>query len=338
MTSPTSQRIALLVGGGLDVCAAPELAARLRGAGYDVVVRLSVAAQQLVGAEAFRLAGVEITDQLPPDGPVLLCPADAAALELCRPANRPVAGIGGVATEPTPLFAREDVLLAARWLLSPRPLAGRTVLITAGPTAEDLDPVRFLTNRSTGRMGLALATTAACLGARALLVHGPLTVRCPTMPGVTAIPVRSAREMHTAVMARVTECDAAILCAAVADFTPSNPTDRKIKKSGQDELVLTLTRTPDILASLGALDPRPYLVGFAAETHDLERYAQDKLRRKNCDLMCANDVAAADSGFAVATNRITIFRRDAAPLPLPLLDKEAAAERILLLVAEALNR
>ncbi len=329
MTSATPQHLALWVGGGLDACAAPEVAARLCQAGYAVTAVLSAAARGLVTPAALQLAGATVAATLPPHLPVLLCPATGEPMEHA-------AALGGTPAPGVPVFAREDVVLAARWLTSPRRLAGKTILITAGPTAEDLDPVRFLTNRSTGRMGLALATTAACLGAQVLLVHGPLSVRCPAMPGLTPIPVRGAREMHAATMERANACDAAILSAAVADFTPRDVADRKIKKTGQDELLLPLARTPDILASLGALEQRPYLVGFAAETHDLERYAQDKLRRKNCDLICANDVTAPDSGFAVPTNRITVFRRDADPVHLPLLDKEVAAERILELIAEAL--
>lgn len=332
MTQPS--RLALLVGGGLDACAAPEIATRLRGAGYEVQVVLTDAARQLLTPAAFRLAGSEPVDTVPAGIPLLLCPADEAVAKKMAslPALGPVAGLGETSAA-FPAFAREDALLAARWLCSTRLLAGRTVLITAGPTAEDIDPVRFITNRSTGRMGIALATTAACLGARTILVHGPLSLRCPPLPGLVAIPVRGAREMHETVLGRVHQCDAAILCAAVADFTPPETAGQKLKKAGRDELTLSLVRTPDILASLGALSPRPYLVGFAAETHDLERYARDKLERKNCDLICANDIAAADSGFAVPTNRLTIFRRDQPPIPLPLLDKEDAAARILQLVA-----
>lgn len=335
MTTPP--RIALLVGGGLDACAAPAVAVRLIAAGYEVQVVLTDAARQLLAPAAFRLAGIEPVDSVPAGIPIILCPADeAVALRLeTLPSLGRVAGLGQ-ASAAFPAFAREDVLLAARWLRSPRLLAGRTILITAGPTAEDIDPVRFLTNRSTGRMGIALATVAACLGARVILVHGPLALRCPPVPGLETLPVRGAREMYAAVHGRVHECDVAILCAAVADFTPRETAGQKLKKTGLDELTLPLVRTPDILASLGALSPRPYLVGFAAETHDLERYARDKLERKNCDLICANDVAAADSGFAVPTNRITIFRRNQPPIPLPLLDKEEAAARILELVAQAL--
>jgi phosphopantothenoylcysteine decarboxylase/phosphopantothenate--cysteine ligase len=328
--------VALLVGGGLAACEAPGIVARLAESGLRVQVVLSEAARQLLTPAAFRLAGAEVVancQDLAARTPILLCPAGPhakALLDQCADPG-PVAALGE-AIDP------EVAVLASRWLVSPKPLAGRTVLLTAGPTVEDLDPVRFITNRSSGRMGIALATAAACLSARVLFIHGPLAARCPAMPELHPIPVRSARQMHAATMTRIAECDAAILCAAVADFTPRETAGQKIKKTGQDELQLALVRTPDILASLGALEPHPFLVGFAAETQDLDRYAQDKLRRKNCDMICANDVSAADSGFGVATNRITIHRRDATPIPLPLLGKDEAAERILLLVAETLER
>jgi len=208
-------------------------------------------------------------------------------------------------------------------------LAAQAILVTAGPTAEDIDPVRFLTNRSSGLMGVALALAAWRRGAAVTLVHGPLQVAVPRLPGLETVPVRSAREMHAAVMGRIGTQAAAILCAAVADFAPAHCEERKIKKAEQGGRTLELQRTPDILAAVGALPRRPFLVGFAAETHDLEAHALEKLRRKNCDLLCANDVTEPGSGFAVATNRITLFARDGSVTPLPLLSKGAAAEQIL---------
>jgi len=333
--------VALLVGGGLDACTAPGVAGSLVQAGYRVLAVLSDEATRLIRAEALQLAGAEIASpsDLPAAVPALLCPADAAAWGLLGklvPA-RPHIGLGGHVADCLRWLPLGDAVLAARWLVAEKPLAGRTVLITAGPTAEDIDPVRFLTNRSSGKMGVALAMASACLGARTLLVHGPLSVRLPPLPNLKTVPVRSARDMHKATMERSAQCDAAILCAAVADFTPREVATQKIKKTGHDELMLPLVRTRDILAAIGALKHRPYLVGFAAETQDLARSAQEKLRRKNCDAICANDVAAPDSGFGVETNRITVLRRDAPALVFPLLGKREAAERILLLVAEALN-
>jgi phosphopantothenoylcysteine synthetase/decarboxylase len=338
----SSSTVALLVGGGLDACTAPGAASLLVQAGYRVLAVLSDEGAKLIRSEALQLAGAEIVaaKDVPTGTPALLCPADAAAWgllgEIATPG--PHAGLGGGVAGCLGWKSPYDAVIAARWLVAEKPLAGRTVLITAGPTAEDLDPVRFLTNRSSGRMGVSLATAAGCLGAQTVLVHGPLSVRVPYLPNLETVPVRSASDMHKATMERSAQCDAAILCAAVADFTPAEKATQKLKKTGQDELRLALVRTPDILASLGALAKRPFLVGFAAETQDLDRYAQEKLTRKNCDMICANDVSAADSGFGVETNRITIHRRGQAPLALPLLSKDEAAERILFLVAEALGR
>lgn len=208
-------------------------------------------------------------------------------------------------------------------------LAGDAVLVTAGPTCEDLDPVRFLTNRSSGLMGVALALAAWRRGAAVTLVHGPLQVVVPCLPGLLAVPVRSALEMHAAVMAGGAAPAVAILCAAVADFMPARCADRKLKKNAGQGRLLELVPTPDILAALGALPAPPFLVGFAAETHDLHAHAADKLRRKNCDLLCANDVTEPGSGFGVATNRITLFARDGSVTPLPQLAKADAADRVL---------
>ncbi|OGV43235.1 MAG: phosphoribosylglycinamide formyltransferase [Lentisphaerae bacterium GWF2_57_35] len=208
-------------------------------------------------------------------------------------------------------------------------LSGQRVLITAGPTVEDIDPIRFLSNRSSGKMGAALAVAAARRGAQVVLVHGPLKIPVPQQPGIEPVPVRSAQEMYEAVMTRVAGVQMAILCAAVADFTPVVQADRKLKKETDDLACLQLKRTPDILASVGALEKKPFLVGFAAETDSVERNAREKLQRKHCDLLCANDVSEPGSGFDQETNRITIYRKDGQSIPLPLLPKSVAADRIL---------
>ena len=217
-----------------------------------------------------------------------------------------------------------------------KPLAGRRVLVTAGPTVEDLDPVRFLSNRSTGRMGVALARAALQRGAEVILVHGPLQVPVPRAPRLQAVPVRSARQMHRAVMRLIRGTDAAILCAAVADFTPARTSPQKIKKGNRKHLVLELERTPDILAAVGGLKKRPYLVGFAAETGGLVRNALAKLHQKNCDLICANKVGVKNTGFGSKTNRVTLFPRDGHRIPLPLLSKGKAAARIMDFIAKHL--
>ena len=232
--------------------------------------------------------------------------------------------MGNVVLAPVP-----TVVECAEAMLSAQPLAGERVLVTAGPTAEDLDPVRYLTNRSSGKMGVALALAAVRFGARVTIVHGPMATALPRVPGLDAVPVRSAREMHDAVAARWQDATIAILAAAVADFTPDHCAPQKLKKHGDAGLTLQLVRTADILAELGERCPRPFLVGFAAESDDVEINALAKLRRKHCDLICANDIRAHDTGFAVDTNQVTIYDRDGTRTPLPLLSKRATAEAIL---------
>ncbi len=236
-------------------------------------------------------------------------------------------GLGALGNLLLPSF--EEVLAQVDSLLAPQDYAGKKVLITAGPTAEDLDPVRFLTNRSTGKMGFALARDAALRGAQVLLVHGPVALPAPRLPRLTPLPVRSATQMHQAVMDHWQEQDLAILAAAVADFQPLHCAETKIKKGEAQELSLPLKRTPDILATLGALPHRPFLVGFAAESDDVEANAQLKLRKKHCDLICANDVRKPGCGFATDTNQVTILAPDAPPLHLPLKSKEEVAHSIL---------
>ncbi len=208
-------------------------------------------------------------------------------------------------------------------------LAGTTVLVTAGPTFEDLDPVRFIGNRSSGRMGYAVAAAAAGRGAAVTLVSGPTHLDPP--PGVTMVRVRSAADMHAAVMARAGEVDAIVMAAAVADYTPETVADQKVAKA-EGGWTVPLKRTTDILADLGRLPSRaakrPVLIGFAAETHDLLDHAEAKRRRKNVDLMVANDVTQPGAGFDVDTNAVT-FLDDAGAETTPLLPKTEVAGRIL---------
>ena len=192
--------------------------------------------------------------------------------------------------------------------------------------------MRFLSNRSSGKMGTAIARAAAHRGARVDVVHGPLRSALPLAPGLTAHAVRSARAMNEAVQALLddgTPTHAIILCAAVADATPAVVSPKKLKKTEGGLASIALTLTTDILASLGARPHRPLLVGFAAETHDVERYAREKLARKGCDLICANDVTKEGSGFDVGTNELTLIRADREPLRLPRLSKDDAADRVI---------
>ena len=205
-------------------------------------------------------------------------------------------------------------------------LAGQHVLVTAGPTVEDIDPVRFISNRSSGKMGYALAAAALDRGARVTLVSGPVKLAPPV--GVEFVPVRSAAEMFQAVLDRFAAATVIIKAAAVADYRPARPAARKIKKDASP-LTLELEQTEDILTELGRRKGDRVLVGFAAETNDTVEHARQKLITKNADLIVANDVTQPGAGFDVDTNTITLVRADAPPLMLPRLTKAEAAERVL---------
>jgi phosphopantothenoylcysteine decarboxylase/phosphopantothenate--cysteine ligase len=209
-------------------------------------------------------------------------------------------------------------------------LRGRHVVVTAGPTYEDIDPVRYLGNRSSGSMGFAVAAEAIRRGARVTLVAGPTHVEPPAAESL--IRVRSAREMHAAVMGVAGDAHVIIMAAAVADYTPSTPAARKIPKSDA-AMTLRLERTPDILAELGRLRSgasaqAPVLVGFAAETGDAAAGAREKRARKGADLIVANDVSLPDAGFEVDTNIVTLID-DEGEQSLPVLSKDRVAALIL---------
>ncbi len=203
-------------------------------------------------------------------------------------------------------------------------LAGETVLVTAGPTIEDLDPVRFLSNRSTGRMGFALAETARDRGARVILVAGPTSVEPPS--GVDLVPVRSAEEMARAVSDRVGPATIVAMAAAVSDYRPAERSPSKIKKKAGDT-TLALARTPDILATLGQDKGDRFLVGFAAETDRVRENARAKRVAKHADLLVANDVSRSGSGFASDHDAALLLDAEA-ETELPLMSKRALADRI----------
>ncbi|KFN43980.1 bifunctional phosphopantothenoylcysteine decarboxylase/phosphopantothenate--cysteine ligase CoaBC [Arenimonas oryziterrae] len=216
----------------------------------------------------------------------------------------------------------------------PSLLSGRQVLISAGPTFEDLDPVRFLGNRSSGKMGFALAAVAAAMGARVTLVAGPVSLATP--PGVQRVDVRRAAQMRDAVLAALPGQDVYIGAAAVADYAPVETQPQKIKKTGET-LAVQLVRTPDILAEVAAHAARPHLVvGFAAETNDLDTYARDKLRRKGLDLIAANDVSAQGIGFESEDNALAVFDAERR-FDIPRGTKTAVAGALLALIAERLG-
>jgi phosphopantothenoylcysteine decarboxylase/phosphopantothenate--cysteine ligase len=205
-------------------------------------------------------------------------------------------------------------------------LAGQTILVTAGPTCEDLDPVRFLTNRSSGKMGYAVAEAAGRRGARVVLVSGPTDLQIPD--GVDWIPVRTTEEMRNAVIERAPEANIVVMAAAVVDYRPANAKTQKLKRQGSG-LTLELEPTPDILAELGRARNHSMLVGFAAETDNMAENARAKLQRKNADMIVANDVTQEGAGFDTDTNIVTLFLRGGREIPLPKLTKVDVANRIL---------
>ena len=196
---------------------------------------------------------------------------------------------------------------AADALFSSGALAGRHVVITAGPTREPIDPVRYISNHSSGRMGYAIARAARDAGAAVTLISGPVTLDAPE--GVERISVESARDMLVACEAQMDDCDIFIGCAAVADYRPTEAADQKLKKSG-DDLTLSFTQNPDILATIAQRDNAPFCVGFAAETEKLAEHAQGKLDRKKLQLIVANDVSDSSIGFNSDSNAATFFWRE----------------------------
>ena len=224
----------------------------------------------------------------------------------------------------------EEIVAAAEAILRPQgPLRGQRVLVSAGPTYEDVDPVRYIGNRSSGRMGYAIAAEAARRGADVTLVTGPTALDAPAVREV--VKVRSAAEMHQAVISRAEGMDVVVMAAAVADYTPADRAGQKVAKSG-DTMTLLLKRTPDILGDLGrqrvGKGAGPLLVGFAAETENVVANATAKREKKHADLIVANDVSRADAGFDVDTNAVTIVGPDGAE-PLPLQTKGQVAAEIL---------
>jgi len=225
------------------------------------------------------------------------------------------------------LAGQEAILAAVNEALKlERDLEGQNVLVTAGPTCEDLDPVRYITNRSSGKMGYAVAEAAARRGARVVLISGPTSLETPA--GVERLDVRSAEEMRRAVQQRFAQCTIAVFAAAVADYRPAEPLPGKLKRTNEP-LSIRLEPNPDILAEAARDKGERLVVGFAAETDHVAENARKKLASKNADLIVANDVGAEGAGFDVDTNVVTLFARDGRDLPLPKMPKREVAERIL---------
>ena len=230
-------------------------------------------------------------------------------------------GAGRLAGQDAIVAAVRDVLRVRR------DLAGQTVLITAGPTQEAIDPVRFMTNRSSGRMGYAVAEAAVQRGAQVILISGPNSLTTPA--GVTQINVRTAQEMLAAVEQHFAQSTIAIFAAAVADYRVATPSASKIKRTPEQGMTLQLVPNADILASMARKKEHRLIVGFAAETDRVAENARKKLRDKDADLIVANDVTAEGAGFDVDTNIVTLFSRDGRDLPLPKLSKREVAHRVL---------
>lgn len=232
-------------------------------------------------------------------------------------------GTNGKGRLPEPI---EIVSTLASLLTSATSMRGRKVLITAGGTREPIDPVRYIGNRSSGKMGYALARAASMRGAEVVLVSGPVALTPPQ--GVRTINVESAREMRDAVLAEFADSDIVIKAAAVSDYYVRNQAPQKIKKS-EDTLTITLDKNPDILAELGQIKTTQTLIGFAAETEETVKHATDKLHRKNADMIIANDVTAPGAGFGSDTNIVKLLYRDGTVQELPQMDKQELAQLLL---------
>ncbi|WP_367987862.1 bifunctional phosphopantothenoylcysteine decarboxylase/phosphopantothenate--cysteine ligase CoaBC [Vibrio sp. NTOU-M3] len=218
----------------------------------------------------------------------------------------------------------------------PKPLANKSILISAGPTREAIDPVRYISNHSSGKMGYALAEAAVSLGADVTLVSGPVSLTTPN--GVNRINVDSADNMHQQVMDNATNSDIFISCAAVADYRPQTISDQKLKKTDDnDHMTITMVKNPDIVASVATMtENRPFTVGFAAETQNVETYARGKLKNKKLDMICANDISITGQGFNSNNNAITVYWHDGEQ-SLTLASKRDIAEQILTLIAQKVD-
>ena len=311
---------------------------------HDLLV-IAPASAQTIARLAHGLAdNLLAAITLASSGPVLVCPAMNSAM-FQHPATQAnlaaISSYGYVIIEPDcgkmacneegpgRLTEWENVRQAILTAFAPQDLAGEQVLITAGPTREPFDPVRFLSNPSTGKMGYALAAAAKQRGATVTLISGPASLSAP--PGVRCIQVTSALEMRTHVLACLDAATIVVKAAAVSDFRPAETADHKIKK-GQSALSLPLVANPDILKELGERKESstkfPLLVGFAAESRDHLKEGARKLKEKNLDLIVINDIGGTETGFGVGTNRVTLLDRNGAQEEVPLLSKEEVAHRI----------
>ena len=288
------------------------------------------------------------TTCLATEAPVVLCPAmnqqmyrNAATQDNLDNLRKRGLTIWGPASgsqacgEIGPGRMEEPLVIAERveHFFAPKLLQGVSLLLTAGPTREAIDPVRYISNHSSGKMGFALARAAAEMGAKVTLVSGPVNLETPM--NVNRLNVSSTQEMLDAVMQQVHHSDIFIGCAAVCDYRTMDIADEKIKKSAT-EMSLALIRNPDILATVAACDTRPFTVGFAAETQDVERYAKDKLTRKKLDMIAANNVSDPALGFNSDANALKVFWSNG-QYELPATDKYTLAKQLLTLIAQQMK-
>ena len=254
-------------------------------------------------------------------------------VEIIDPESGPLAegeqGAGRLAEIPT-------IVARVQQLFRPKDLQGRAILVTAGPTREAIDPVRFISNRSSGKMGYAMAEAARRRGASVTLVSGPTSISAP--PGVKVTRVTTAAQMHDAVMQNLVGQQIVIKAAAVADYAPAATAAQKIKKEQGNELTLTFKKNPDIIDSIAAAVPRPFIVAFAAETEALEANAREKLIRKQADIIVANDVADSSIGFDSDQNEVLVISRSGKTIKIEKAPKIVVANRILDLMLEQLPR
>ncbi len=311
----------------------------------DLVVVAPATANLIARINAGMADELITTTCLATEAPVIICPAmnqqmyrnQATQDNLANLAKRGLT-IWGPASgsqacgEVGPGRMQEPLEIAQQveQFFAPKLLQGQSILLTAGPTREAIDPVRYISNHSSGKMGFALAKMAAAMGANVTLVAGP--VHLPTPAGVTRLDVESTQDMLNAVMQNVDNHKIFIGCAAVADYRISEVAEDKIKKSAQN-MQLALVRNPDILATVASHKPRPFTVGFAAETQDVEHYAKDKLIRKKLDMIAANDVSNPELGFNAEQNALKVIWADGQH-DLPATDKLILARQLLTLIAE----
>ncbi len=273
--------------------------------------------------------------------PVILCPSMNTHMYESRPVQRnletlkadgyvviePESGVLACGTTgPGRLPEPYDIMDRLISCLSPKDFKGKKVVVTAGPTREAIDPVRFISNPASGKMGFAVARAAEQRGATVTLIAGPTSLRVPN--NVTMIKVDTAQEMADAVFEKMEEADIIVKTAAVSDYRPKSPAHQKIKKE-KGALTLSLEKTQDILEALGRKKKNRILVGFAAETENLDEYAKQKLVRKNLDIIVANLLGRPDSGFGSETNVVTLFYPDGKKEPLPVMEKEHVAHVLL---------